>query len=254
MSVFSRSTIYALAMLAIGACVFLPGAGSATQKQERGVRRPFTPNEPVLVTRVHTKAGTFRGKKLLGDDDWFQGFTVSVKNTSGKVVTHVSVGITFLRPEDDPTAQDPPLSYSLSYGVHPALPSSVIKTITEPPKPIQPGETIDLVLSEESFAWIRRVLKKLRYPESIKGLVLTLEDVGFDDGTMWSGRMFHRDLDNPDKWVPVEDPPGAAGNLPSVRRRWHMVSTRLYPSQIFFHPGWGCSSGRVGHDPSPNVT
>ena len=186
-----------------------PRTGTAIQTQQRIVRHPVgTIPEPVRISRVRTKAGEFkRDKKFMADDDWYKGFVVSVTNTSGKNITHVDVSLRFLRPEDDETSDDPSFVEHLSYGPSPILPKSEI--MKHPPKLIMPGETIELVLTDEAFESIKRILKRFKYPDSVKTIELMLVDVGFDDDTRWSGQMFRRDPDNPDKWIPMDEPQGS---------------------------------------------
>lgn len=180
--------------------------GIATQNQERIVRYVGVPNEPVKISAVSTKTGAFKGgKKFTGDNSWFRGFAIGVTNTSGKVVTHVSIGITFLRPSDNATSSEPPFSHTLSYGANPASPGN---TVTNPPRPVMPGETITLTLSDELYDTIKRALKKVKYPDSVTAVELSLEEVGFEDKTRWSGQMFLRDPNDPEKWVPVEPEQG----------------------------------------------
>ena len=181
--------------------MLLPHVGTAFQKQERVVKQDVTADEPVNISRVRTKGGEFlRGKKVIGDESWFEGLTLTVTNTSGKSVTYVSVAIWFQRPQDDDTAHEPPFVHSLSYGRSPAA-SGAAGHLS--PAPVPPGEVIELILSDEMFNNIRTVLKKIKY-SGVKSIKLRLEEVFFEDGTRWSGQMFRPDPNNPDKWIPLQ--------------------------------------------------
>lgn len=138
---------------------------------------------------------------LTDDNEWLKGFAVQLTNTSGKNINFVSVRITFVRPKDDPTASDPPLMHSITFGRNPF---SVKDPATLNEFKTPPNGTVDVVLTDDTYEMLKRVLKKLRYPDDIKRVELLLEVVGFDDGTVWDmGRLFRRDETN--KFIPIEE-------------------------------------------------
>jgi len=48
------------------------------------------------------------------------------------------------------------------------------------------------ILNDKSYEPIKIHLKKLNYPESISHIELSIQEVGFEDGTVWSGGEFWR--------------------------------------------------------------
>jgi hypothetical protein len=202
MSVFSRSIIYALAMLTVGACVLLHGAGHASQEHERVVDKDEFDNAPVSITAVKTKKGFVEvGKKFSDEEDWLRSFTVRVKNTSGKNVSYVSVMVIFPRPKGQEGSEVAPFGDSIRYGgdalSSPSVPGGV--------PVIPPDETVDITWSERSYDANLLLLEKLKYPKSLKKVRVYVEEVGFQDGTVWSGgRFFKRDPDDPKRLIPLE--------------------------------------------------
>jgi hypothetical protein len=194
-------------------------AGYPAQDQERLIERWSNPDEPVRINVVKAKKGVIEtGKKFRGDDEWFKGLTVNVTNVSGKIITYVSIDFTFSRPEEGETAQQPPFIDSLTYGNSPFLDRETLQAFPPPPPPppLLPGESIDLTLSEESYSSIRRSLTKLKYPASIKRIMMVIRDIGFDDGTVWTmGHRYRPNPDDPEHPIELDEPLGSVRNRPT---------------------------------------
>lgn len=196
--------------------------GSIIQEQERTVTKLETPKDPVKVALVKTKKGAVEiDRKFMGDDDWFKGLAVRVKNTSGKAIVYLRVELFFPRdksyiPADprDPM-QTVPYGDSIGYG------GREIYMPDSPPlglPPIAPGEHIELELSDRHYQYIRITLAQLNYPATIKQIQVRPEVVYFEDGTFWqAGAWYQRDPknpkklylidpDNPEKLIPIESP------------------------------------------------
>lgn len=183
------------AFLAWGGIELAPSGSqvvAAAQNQERVIKKLSNVNEPVKIRIVKTKKGTTAiGRKFSDDDDWVKGLTLNLLNTSGKPITHVKVEVAFLRPANDVTSDEPPFAIFLTYA-------------SAPGKALEPGETVEVSLSDEEYPRIQRTLSKLNYPASIKEIQLYITEVNFDDGTAWhTGRMFRYDPQNPGKAVPI---------------------------------------------------
>jgi hypothetical protein len=214
MSVFSRSTIYALAMLAIGACVFLPGAGFAGQEQERVVDELEVPLAPVRIVGLKTKKkGEVKFRKRFAEgDDWIGGLTILVQNTSGKTVTTLAINATYRRP-DEPESSEPSTHtfvHTYHFGPDPFFPEYALRDTT---KVIKPDETVELEELAENYQAIKAALRQLKYPASVKRVELMIHTIGFEDGTIWSGgSWFYRDPDNPGKVIKGRPEQGRARN------------------------------------------
>ncbi len=182
--------------------------GVAAQEQDRLIEKQSNLNEPVKITVVKTKRGQIvPGKKFSDDNDWFKGLTVSVTNNSGKTVNYIGIRLTFPRPEDDGTANEPPFVDSLEYGISPFVDKGSLPPSLTPPRAINLGETIALTLSDHWFDRYKRALTKIKYPTSIKRIEILVEEVGFSDDTVWTlGVRYRRDPSNPGEWIKIEEP------------------------------------------------
>lgn len=166
--------IFVWAVTSLYLCETFSTTGLAYQEQERIIKRQKNPNEPVTVTALKTKRltgaidhGKITQRFLTDDEDWLKGLTVKIKNTSAKNINYVSVRLTFVRPKDDASAGDPPLMHSINYGRDPRRlkEQSIANQYNVPP-----GGTVEVVLPDDTYELVRRVLKKTNYPTSIKSL------------------------------------------------------------------------------------
>jgi hypothetical protein len=212
---FSRRTIAVTCLgIIVILVIFLPTLGITTQSQERIIEKrstSATPDEPVKITIVKTKKGVVGlGEKFQDDDEWFKGLIIKVENSSGKNITYINIEISFERPQDNDTIHEPPLVHSLTYGSRISLTGNPAQFEVNR---LVPGETVDLVLSDIKYDRLKTILNKLKYPPSIKHLQMYIGEVIFDDNTSWSaGHMFRRDPNDPEKWIPLEQPQGSARN------------------------------------------
>lgn len=227
--------------------------GSPIQEQERTVTKLETPKDPVKIALVKTKKGAVEiDRKFMGEDDWFKGLTVRVKNTSGKAITYLRVGLSFPRDKSyilaDPRdpMQTVPYSHSIGYGGRQVyMPDS-------PPlglPPIAPGENVDLELSDREYQDVRIALAQLNYPASIKKIEVRPEVVYFEDGMFWqAGGWYQRDPknpkklylidpDNPEKPIPIEPsttPSGVASPAVFFILRGSTTRTFWAQDQLYF--------------------
>jgi hypothetical protein len=180
----------------------LPAGKTAGQedRERMVIKRPYY-NPPVQITSVKTKRkGVIKTDgKFLDDDDWLKGLTVSVTNTSGKPITYVEVTVLFQRPAAQ--AKLPPLVAHLEYGRIYTWPDK-----TDPPqaKPILPGVTTDLDLSEAHLDSLTTILKKHEYQPRV--IEMWVGRLGFEDGTSWEGgRLWRRDPKGKYGWSEIEE-------------------------------------------------
>ena len=189
--------------------------GMTQQGEERLLRKESWPKEPVKIVGIKAGKNSLKlNEKFLGDDDWFKGLTVRVINTSGKNITYISIRLLFARPEDGETAKEPPYVYSITYGRDPSLPKS--STVSNSSQAVLTGKSIDITLPDEWYDYLKQGLKELKYPASIKRMEISLEEVVFEDGTMWSaGQFWQRHPNDSDKWVPIGQLISRAFNRPA---------------------------------------
>lgn len=172
----------------------------APQQQDRVVDKLSFRREPVKIKQIKTKHRKAQiGETFAEDDQWLEGFTVTVDNNSGKTITSLRVDLTFLRPPNHEAAREPAFSHSLRFNPDPFFPEYGLR---DKSKSMKPGESIDLSLPGEEYQQIKVFLRELKYPQSIERIELTVVTVGFEDGTIWhAGTIFYRDPDEPGKFI-----------------------------------------------------
>jgi hypothetical protein len=200
-----------------------PSQARATQKQDRLMKKLSWKNEPVkiIVTKIKGKDVKL-GEKFPEDDDWLKGFKINVLNVSDKPIIFVNLRLDFPIPED--SAIDFPSSFEFEYGRSPQVPAEARPS--DFPPPIGVGETREMTLSDKDYDKLIEFLSRTHYPRSIKNVELVLEQVLFDDDSMWSaGGTFRRDPNNPGTWNRVRGeppknevpPPGASTSRSFLR-------------------------------------
>ncbi|HEY6187970.1 MAG TPA: hypothetical protein VIW80_09845 [Pyrinomonadaceae bacterium] len=216
---FSRSlvTILLCGGVTLFICSSFNPAGQAQQEEERLIEiqsDSASPLEPVEITAIKTKKGVIKaGEKFKDDDDWVRGLTVKLENVSAKNIVYINVSFSFLRPADHESAGQPPFVDHLTYGSNAMLYSSSQSTRLPT---LAPGASVEISLTDKNHEAIKRALKKINYPESIKRLQIYLAEVIFDDDTAWLyGSWFRLDPHN-QKLIPIET---GRGHAPVARYR-----------------------------------
>jgi len=114
-----RATLITLIGVSITFAAWLANSSAKSQQQDRVVLRKPWPVEPVRIVGIKTKN---KGKVEIGksfdeDDDWLDGFTVTVVNNYDKTVTAMTVSMIFRREAGDTR---PPLAKDLHFGPSPS--------------------------------------------------------------------------------------------------------------------------------------
>ena len=200
---FLRLTIVAviLGCTTLLALNLLTNAEVVDQRQDRVLKKKDWSNEPIAITKVKVKGGKAIGfgENHSGDDDWFRGLTVDVKNISKQTIVFVDLVIAFPPTEGSPLERA--ASDHLLYGNFPALPGETSTPHPDQPA-LQPGDTATLRLAD--YEGTRDFLNKVGKPQSIKEIEISILDVFFDDGTKYSGgHIWKRDPNSPTIWIPA---------------------------------------------------
>jgi len=183
---------FALLMLILGMgtiLVFLTVSSQKAHQQDRViVTRPFA-HAPVKIITVKTKAGNAKlGSAFKDEDDWFKALSFRLENTTNKPIIYISAVVIFPKPSDG-DLKNPPYGEHITYGESPLQPSTKPK---QPVRSILPGENLELSFTNEAYEATTAVLQQLKYPESISRIELSIQEVGFEDGTVWSGGIIWR--------------------------------------------------------------
>jgi hypothetical protein len=168
------------------------------------VRKPWS-IEPVEVVTAKNKTRNIQiGKPFDDDDDWLDGFVLTVVNNYSKTITARTVDMVFRR---EPGDSRNPAAWTLYYGPDPF---SVEYLQRDQRKVIKPGETGDIHLSPENYRSLIGFLKQVGFPLNINQVEIRIAAVGFDDGSaLYKGTFYNQDPQNPNdptKKIPVSQP------------------------------------------------
>jgi hypothetical protein len=127
------------------------------------------------------------GEKIKGDDDWLKGVSFTVKNISGKPIAYVAVGLRF----EPPPGAARLVVFTLSYGVDN---SRGVPRSGSSPMPLQPDQTVDLVLTDERYPNFLQILSMGGMPRGFDVVPYYVERVSFEDdpNIIWEGGYLKR--------------------------------------------------------------
>jgi hypothetical protein len=196
-------TCFALLVIIIASTLLILGRSNSaksavvtqelSQSKERIIRTKPWPVEPVKVVAAKNKkkANIEIAQPFDDDEDWLDGFTVTVINNSGKIVTAMNVELTFRREPGDTRV---PVGQPLHFGPSPIVPAYVNRDRT---KVIKIGKTAELKLNPEDYESMKDRLNRHGY-SSIRQVDIVVREVGFEDGSvLLSGTYYLQDPANP---------------------------------------------------------
>lgn len=202
-----RNSLTILAVLSIATLLVISVASffedsliavSAVQKPERLLHRlQVEPGEPIVITdiKVNGQSVTF-DQKFVAGDDWMKSLVFSIKNRSDKLILLVSLQLQFPRP--------PGSSEKISLGdVFYGNPELLARKPTSDERSlgIAPGQTESIQLTQDRFEAFRSMLSATGYPSSIEKVNFKINEVLFEDDSMWSGGSpLYRDPKEPGRW------------------------------------------------------
>ena len=166
--------------------------------RERLIMKKAEQRPPVLIKAAKAKGRLIPlSKKFLDDDDWLKGFTVSVRNLSGKPITHIGLEMLFRRDDE----KQLPAGWFLNYGPNPFHYRSNELIPTSGAPVVLPRDEIELNLPDVEFDDLMAFLHKAGFPEKIHVVEIRIKTIGFADGTAWYGKMLKRDKDAKAGWT-----------------------------------------------------
>jgi hypothetical protein len=160
---------------------------------------------PVEVVSIKLRGEEVEpGKKIKAGDDWLRGVSFTLKNVSDKPIAYVAITLQFSEPED---AAHPEhfVVYFLSYGLD--ITSKVPSLSQKVPKAIEPGEMMDLVLSNEKYPIFLNVLAQAKMTPNVATAKYDIHSVAFENepDIVWrGGNLMRRDPNDPNKFNVVE--------------------------------------------------
>ena len=144
---------------------------------------------PVKLLTVKTNGQKVKNGKLVAtDEDWLRDFSVEVFNSSGKPITFIQLELYFPRSQGDPRLG---AAYSVWYGDNPFHYESASAMPALRVPPIQPGDTIELKLTDTDYLQVRSLLNQIDHAAAAK-VDIQVNIIGFSDGTAWTGSLMER--------------------------------------------------------------
>ncbi|MGZ8842406.1 MAG: hypothetical protein ACXW18_02010 [Pyrinomonadaceae bacterium] len=207
--------------------VMLPAHGSG-QGKERSVKINTFKDQPVEIVAVKVKgAHVAPERKVVGDSDWLNDMTVTIKNVSDKPVVYVTVAVTAhydkdgvrKRTTDD---REKLAATEIGYGLRPHLPGEPPRTYSA--VPLMPGQTADLPFSAMKRDELYGLLRSGDASTDIPELTVWIDHVAWydEDDKMWiRGSLYRLDPKNVRHWIPMDDPG------PPLSRQHHATKFRL---------------------------
>jgi hypothetical protein len=226
----SKLSIPIIALVVVVAAGLLFGAvgragKSAAQDAEKSLDIERYPNEPLELVDLKIgqnsvkKSIKFKSKvngsqwkednvKFKESENWFKHVQVRLRNTSGRPIYSLQVSIFFL-------VNSPSLRMAFE------LPLRPMQTRNLKQQALQPGEEIDLAVTENSFNEAMEKTKQYGVDANQVQPFLSVERVLFSDDIMWDkGTLMRRDPNNPNRWNAVDaEPLGALKCSPMSRPR-----------------------------------
>lgn len=200
----TRRTVSAFLFAAafFGATLHSCVAAQQTQETYRTLRRlPVEQNEPVTITMVAVQGQSIAAnEKFLGSDDWLNGLTISLRNTSNKPIRFASIQLQF--PRSDGSKGSLAVD-DVFYGNRALLsqpPHSDMKS-----EMLISGKSVDVQVSANDFDRISRLLALTGYKGSIEEVAIRIGRIIFADDTMWyAGSSLQRDSSSPGTWTKLK--------------------------------------------------
>lgn len=170
----SLRLLFASAILFLSIAISV--SGQELKDRELRPAIDFTTIEmPVKIVSIKLKdKDVAPGEKIKGDDDWLKGVSFTLKNISDKPIAYVAIALCFA-PPNGPARR---VGFILSYGVDYSrgLPRS-----DSSPLPIEPGQTVDLVLTDERYPNFLHILSLGGMPRSFQVVPYYVDRISFED-------------------------------------------------------------------------
>ncbi|MBK9155925.1 MAG: hypothetical protein IPM25_17230 [Chloracidobacterium sp.] len=162
---------------------------------QRQISRSYWFFEPVKIESVYLQDKPIEiDKKFAAGPDWLNGLRVRIKNTSGKRITYLSLGLEF--PETASTGAM--VTSTMNYGMPahrkvPGIPDLLSAT---------PDSVLELELADKEFAGILRILESRIPLSDLTRVNIRISMIHYDDNTGWAGHPLIQDPADPTRWLP----------------------------------------------------
>lgn len=187
-------------------CIFLL-ASSVSNAQGKirvveGWGTPY-PNQPIEIVGKELNGKVFVDQqRVLGDQDWLNHLTLSVKNISTKSI--LSFDIDLLVKRQGKILMGIPIHFR-TY-TDPADTNSVTQDGDKKVGVLRPGEIVKVKVRDQAMLAWRETLRRHQV-EDLDRVTLDIRAVYFEDQTRWMyGQESRPDPSNPNKRIPINEP------------------------------------------------
>ena len=197
-----------LFLLCLGTVFLMRGiqsAGIAQSIQESPVqdriivkKSDFDPPANITVIKTKKRGTVETNTRFLDDDDWIRGLEIHVVNDSNKTVTYLGMELKF-RPTKD-QANGLPAVWPFDYGLDPFWFENEDSMPPRQVKPVLPGSTVMVALSDREYDEIKGFLLHAGFPSNLRRLEVRVIKIGFSDGSAWNAGRIYRRLPQRFKW------------------------------------------------------
>lgn len=203
-----NSKIFTFPLMALALMVLPFSLGLSGQLKERSVQQSIYQDQPVEIVSVKVKGVPVNPKQKFSDDsDWLNGMSIRLLNTYNKPVAYVSVLVSAAHMKQDGTlnideeGKQISAGIELQYGAQPFIAPTPPYGTT-----LQPGETVDVVLSESLRDELYSLLRDRNSATDVTELTVRIYEVFFEgesDKKWQTGVMLKRDPRDPQHWIPI---------------------------------------------------
>ena len=183
-------------LITFALCLLLSSPALTQNQYERVIRKAVIPFEPVKVLEVTVREQVITfGNTFTADDDWLEGMRFKLKNTSGKPIVHLEVGLYI--PES--VTGSYPFLIPITFG---PIPSALDdRCLSDVANKLADGNEVEVVFTPEQYKAIRQTFASKGIDKPIFDIDVRLGMVIFDDCTAWiEGQRMRRDPKKPNKW------------------------------------------------------
>lgn len=204
-----------------------PQAQGQNQDTQRVVEETSLKKEPIEIAELKLKGKRVSvGQPFLSGEDWLEGMTFKLKNTSGKVLRRAELELEFPEIKLDSGT----FLFTIHSGQIPGVPDS---DSTEMPS-VQPDETFEVKFDDRTYTSLRQ---RVLHGVSVTKVRVLISTVYFADGTAYHHGFWHRrDPNNPRRWLIIDQPreQNANQNQSRVRSLRHHPANRNKPALAGF--------------------
>lgn len=170
-------------------------AAQARDSSKKEIKQASFPEEPVEIIEISNQENPKLklGVKFEQTNNWLKDFSVKLKNNTNKRIAFLMMVMEF--PETKKSGNE--IAVPLTFGSNPLLENKgeIIQLI-------QPGEIFELKVTEKKFNSLKNAFESRHSLDSLSLLVLRLDIIHFDDGTVWSGGAFSKPVSGKTKNQP----------------------------------------------------